>query len=111
MVTKRAFGDHAVKLIEVPAGGRVTHQLRVPPGLCPVSHNPLEGSLWVSYPCLGQVLEVVTLQLEWEAVLTASRSAEGLLHGLRGRLPPLEGMQLRLRLVLSPGPQVLEVTW
>jgi hypothetical protein len=119
-VTRRSASVDASLLRTLPAEGvaRVEHVLRVPRGACPVSGNPLSGSLTISYDPAGLVLEVVSLDhaLRWacSGAPGAPRSAEALAAWAATTARPAVGVPVRVRLdlTLRPGGQrlVVEVT-
>lgn len=56
-----------LRTVEAFGANQVTHVLDVPRGACPVSGNPLSGTLTLSYQPTDRVIEVVTLHavLRW----------------------------------------------
>lgn len=94
----------------------VVHELRAPRGACPVSGNPLSGTVRISYAPVGCVLEVVALldALAWAASGAdgAPRSVEAMAHRLAAECGAAVGVPVVvvLDLVIRPGRQRLVVT-
>lgn len=116
-VTLRSRGAGAAGLRVVAAHNvsHIEHILRVPRGACPVSRNPLSGTLSISYQPTGVSLEVVSLHdaIAWacNGGPGAPRSAEELALWVARTCCDALGVPVSvgLRLILRPGYQVLSV--
>lgn len=105
-------------LRSVPSHGvsEVVHVLTVPPGACPVSGNPINGTLTLRYQPAGVVIEVVTLHaaLAWacSAAPGAPRSVEALAAWAAKEASTTVGVPVvaTLDLIVRPGRQRLAVT-
>ncbi len=113
-----AAGEH-LRVVQAFDAGRVEHVLAVPKGACPVSGNPLSGTLSLTYAPKsgpsGGVLEAVSLYdtLNWacSGVPGAPRSVEELARFMaRAASAALDvPVEARLDLVIRPGSQRLIV--
>jgi hypothetical protein len=78
----RVAGSAGLRVVAAHHVSRIDHVLRVPRGACPVSRNPIGGTLAISYMPAGSALEVVSLHnaLVWACSggAGAPRSAEEL---------------------------------
>jgi hypothetical protein len=78
----RTAGSAGLRVVGAHDVSRIEHILRVPRGACPVSRNPLGGTLTLTYSPAGAALEVVSLHgaLAWACSgrAGAPRSAEEL---------------------------------
>ena len=116
-VSARAWLPDGCRLHVLPAlgAGSVSHALPVPAGACPVSRNPIGGTLEVSYRPASVVAEVVSLHQLLSYATTehpeGARSMEGLACWIRREVALALGVPVAVRLTLTimPGPQVYEV--
>lgn len=116
-VTRRS-APAGVLLRTVDAHGvaEVAHVLSVPPGACPVSGNPLSGTLTLRYQPGAVVVEVVTLHaaLAWacSGAPGAPRSVEALAGWAAREVSGAVGVPVVavVDLVVRPGRQRLTVT-
>ena len=116
-ITRRAVQPAGCRLHVLPALGasRVVHVLSVPRGACPVSRNPLGGSVRITYRPRDVVAEIVSLdQLVKHGARVnpgQARSVEGLGAWLHGELVRALGVEAELVLTVEvmPGPQSYEV--
>lgn len=116
-VTTTATSTPGRRLQTVPAHGatRIRHALPAPAGACPVSHNPLSGTVTISYRPAGAALEVVSLAnaLAWASGRNdgAPRSVEQLAAWLAEEARAVLGVPVavRLDLIINPGPQRIVV--
>lgn len=117
-VTRRATRTYGgAHIFVVPATGiaLVRHTLPAPRGACPVSRNPVGGTVQISYVPKDTSLEVVSLQsaLGWACARNpgAPQSVEQLARWLATEANLALGVQVRVvvDLQVRPGPQQLLV--
>lgn len=116
-VTRMAARTAGRRILTVPAhrSGRIRHILPAPAGACPISGNPLSGSVTLAYRPAGVALEVVSLAaaLAWATGRNegAPRSVEELAAWLAEEACAVLGVPVavRLDLTVNPGPQRLVV--
>jgi hypothetical protein len=110
-----AVADSHLRVVSSYGAARVEHVLHVPRGACPVSGNPLSGTLSIAYTPTAQVLEVVSLfnALQWACSGTAGapRSVEELAAWFARQCASAVGAPVivALDLVVRPGRQALRV--
>lgn len=116
-VTRRATtATPHLSTVDAHGVSTVRHVLRVPPGACPVSGNPLSGTISIEYAPSGKAIEVVTLHdaLLWacSGVGAAPRSVEELAAWMAGQASAAVGCPcvVVLDLLVRPGRQRLVVT-
>jgi len=116
-ITRRsgAVDGSLLRLVDAAGATRIEHVLTVPRGACPVSRNPLGGTLTLSYEPAGRALEVVSLHdaLAWACgpAKGSPTSAEGLALWAAKTAAAALGVPVTARLVLllRPGNQTLTV--
>ncbi|MEK7381665.1 MAG: hypothetical protein AAB262_00070 [Elusimicrobiota bacterium] len=81
-ITVRSQPAGVLRTVAAVGIAEVQHVLQVPRGACPVSGNPLSGTLTLTYQPAGRAIEVVSLHdaLAWacSAAPGAPRSVEEL---------------------------------
>lgn len=118
-ITTRSIRADGCRVAGVPAHGArvVTHELPVRPGACPVSRNPLRGTLRICYAPAGLVAEVVTLFDAWawaqSGADAAPKSAEQLAAWIGSEVATAVEVRVRaeLDIVVNPGEQRLLVVF
>jgi hypothetical protein len=116
-ITSQAVAIPGTRIRLVPSHGarHVTHELPMPVAACPVSRNPLSGTVRVEYSRALGALEVVSLHdaLAWACSgdPDAPRSVESLADWLARECRIAVGVPVTvtLDLVVNPGPQRLVV--
>jgi hypothetical protein len=109
----RAAGSAGLRVVVAHHVTRIDHVLRVPHGACPVSRNPIGGTLTLGYVPAGSALEVVSLHaaLAWacSGQPGAPRSAEELAAWAARESAKALGVPVvaTLDLTLRPGRQRL----
>ncbi len=115
-VTTRSRPTGAIlRTVDATGTAEVLHTLHVPRGACPVSGNPLSGTITVSYHPIFCSLEAVSLHdaLLWACsrAPTAPRSVESLATWMAGEAARAVGVPVvvDLDLIIRPGHQRLRV--
>lgn len=118
-ITKRAVRHQGTSVCTMPLAehpglrlGVVVHRLDIPTGGCPVSSNPLRGTLQVSYQPGTEVLEVVSLHAMVQQAFTEAGGLEEALIwlGIALRRTGVHGLHIALSAELRPGPQKIELS-
>lgn len=110
-VTQRSARVGNISVMQSESGLSMVHILTLSPDLCPVSHNPISGSIRITYTTTGLVAEVVTLLSLLRAVERDSRSVEEIPSKVASTLVTALGVPVRCTLsaTINPGPQAIEV--
>ena len=114
-VTGMASGLERMKVVPSHGSSRIRHILPMPVGACPVSRNPISGTVAIAYRPPGMALEVVSLAdaLAWATGRNegAPRSVEELAAWLAREACASLGapVAVRLDLIINPGPQRIVV--
>lgn len=118
-VTVRAAFIEEGGIGRLPAHGasRIQHVLPFPVAACPVSRNPVEGTVTVTYmPRAGHVLEVVSLMERLQRLCAPApgnpQSVEEVARALANICARTAEVRVRVHVDVTvlPGPQQLRVT-
>ena len=116
VTSRSSFAGGCLRSVPSHGASEVVHVLAVPPGACPVSGNPLSGTLTLRYQPAAVVIEVVTLHealgLACSAAPGAPRSVEALASWAAKEASTAVGVPViaTLDLIVRPGRQRLTVT-
>lgn len=114
-VTTRARFVGRLAVVPAPGIRAVVHTVRIPRGACPVSGNPLSGTLTLQYTPSGYTIEVVSLAaaMRWACSGSASapRSVEDLAAWAAREAAVAVGVRVVavVDVVVRPGRQRLRV--
>ena len=112
-ISRRAILPEGCHVHVMPSGGvlDVEHRLSAPVGSCPVSGNPISGTVIVQYEPAAYVAEAVSLHQLVTAAPARTRSVEGLCVHLATELARALScvVTVELDLLIQPGPQVYRV--
>lgn len=116
VTSRSSFAGERLRTVPAHGAAELTHVLTVPRGACPVSGNPLSGTLTLRYQPGAVVIEVVTLHaaLAWacSAAPGAPRSVEALATWAAKEASMAVGVPVVaiVDLIVRPGRQRLAVT-